>query len=299
MHVCERNCHKVSNEREIPVVISLGILFFVFHCFIPSSSYCNGDKIIPPQHRMQPPPQKETTNSSEKTTGEFLRGIPLQIRKNDAISNSFKQEISPRPKIVEQKIIFRGDKKEAREIGLDGLDKKVDSSIYFSTFVVVILAFLLQGLRIWISELRQNWFTTMAFLLGNRSWDEKKYFSVKDKLYTWYEEVDKAVKFVNVMFGVAYFALIFTLFILALYLLHWSSKFYFLLSVLLCVIIVVSAISLVTAMARFMFKSFICKGYGGVARSLRRLQKEAIEAAQGKGKEKKKKEEDEKGGKDG
>jgi hypothetical protein len=160
---------------------------------------------------------------------------------------------------------------------------KVDSSIYFATFAIVLLAFILQGLRIWISQLRQEWFITMSFLSEKRSWNEEKHNSVREDLLIWFDEVAIRIKYIDrLLFGPLYISLVLTLFILAL--LHFISNFYCWLTLIFSLIIGGSAVIFIIAIYLLMVKNVI-EDHGGVESSLRWLQKEAVEAMQGEGKE--------------
>ena len=223
------------------VVIFLVILFFIIFCFILCSSYC--EKIL-----------------------IYCSYQPLYYIHLELISKFF--------------LLFQNslDTFVKAFVNETDLDDKVNSSIYFATLVIVISAFVLQGLRMWLSQLRQEWFTTRAFLSENRSWDEKEHSSVKNNLYTWFDEMGERTKTINLLFGILYALFIATLVLLPFFL-HLSSKFYSLLTKTFSGIIVLSGISLFYAMYLLMGKHVINKEYGGVEMSLRRLQKEAVTAA--------------------
>lgn len=249
----------MNKKRETLVVISLVILFFMISGFILCSSYCDG----------------------EKAANGLSRSTPLQIIKNDAFIKAFEHQVSPQPEIVERKKISQGDKKE---VNATDQDRTINSSIYFATLVIVILAFILQGLRMWLSHLRQEWFSTMRFLSENHSWNEEKHSSVKNGLYMWFTEIEKRIKYIDWLFGPLYFFLVCTL-IIILALIAFSSNFHYWLTVFFFLIIGGSIVVFISAMC--LLTKDVIKDYRGVESSLRRLQKEAVEAVQGEGKEEK------------
>lgn len=259
---------KIDNKGKVGLV-SAGIMLLLL-TFV-STSFCRKEQGLE-NKKYSYSFEEERTIRPNNITGKGPKNDLLKITRNDTMNEPFEQEISLPPIRIRQKIIYESDKKG--EEGGD-LNRKVDSSIYFATLVIVILAFILQGLRIWLSQLEQDWFATMDSGII-------KYNPVaKDKLIKWFEEVEKRRKIINIIFGILYLMLLISLITVPITLITCSQPydwFKWLVSVIL--------FFFVAGIGTVVFGFFIgwkinpvrinCTNYGGIAESLRKLQKEAI-----------------------
>jgi hypothetical protein len=251
------------------LVVQIGMVL-LFHSF--AFSYSNG-KQEPESKRQSLSSQEERATLSKKIPGEILKNDILHTIKAHTISEPFEQKILPRPSRIDQKIIYEGDKKGQQR---RDLNRKVDSSIYFATLVIVILAFILQGLRIWLSQLKQNWFVTMDSGIIKEN-------PVRDKLIRWFEEVERRRDKINGIFGFLYLVLLLSLILVAITLITSRQPYNWLRFLIFGI-----TIFFVGGIGTVVFGYFTgqinpvrinCTNYGGIAESLRTLQKEAVIAA--------------------